>query len=71
MVRTCDQIKWPLQKGRTRHSTMEKKKRRAKEEMGRQHIRECSGLDFDSSQRAAEDRSRLQKNIAVLLNQVG
>ena len=24
MVRTCDQIEWPLQKGSTRHSTREK-----------------------------------------------
>ena len=37
MVRKCDQIKWHLQKGRTRHST--KKKRKAKEKMGRQRQR--------------------------------
>ena len=47
MVRTCDQIKWPLQKDRTRHNTGEKKKRKAKENMGRQHQR--------------VDRSRLQQ----------
>ena len=47
MVRTCDQTKWPLQKGRKRHSTREKKKRKAKEKMGRQHQR--------------VDRSRLQQ----------
>ena len=46
MVRTCDQIKWPLQINR-RHSTREKKKRKAKEKMGRQHQR--------------VDRSRLQQ----------
>ena len=39
MVRTCDQIKWPLQKDRTRLGTREKKKRKAKEKMGRQHQR--------------------------------
>ena len=37
MVRTCGQIKWPLQKHRTRHSTM--KKRKAKVKMGKQHQR--------------------------------
>ena len=46
MVRTCDQIKWPLQKDRTRHSTREKKKRKAKEN----NIREWTGIDFNISQ---------------------
>ena len=39
MVLTCDQIKWPLQKGPTRHSTREKKKGKTKEKMGWQHQR--------------------------------
>ena len=47
MVRTRDQIKWPLQKGHTRHSTREKKKGKTKEKLGRQHQR--------------VDRSRLQQ----------
>ena len=47
MVRTCDQIEWPLQTDRTRHSAREMKKRKAKEKMGRQHQR--------------VDRSRLQQ----------
>ena len=47
MVWTCDQIKWPLQKGSTRHSTREKKRGKTKEKMGRQHQR--------------VDRSRLQQ----------
>ena len=46
MVRTRDQIKWPLPNGPTRHSTREKKKGKTKEKMGRQHQR--------------VDRSRLQ-----------
>ena len=64
MARTCDQIKWPLQKGPTRHSrpTREKKKRKAKEKMGRQHQR--VDINFNSSQRAAEDHQRWQKIVA-------
>ena len=61
MVRPCDQIKRPLQKDRTRHSTMQ-----GNEKKGRQNkrwednIREWTGLDFSSSPRADEDRQSWQ-----------
>ena len=63
MVRTRDQIKWPMQKGPKRHCTREKKKGKTKEKRGRQHQR-VAGLDFNSSQRAAEDRHRRRKIVA-------
>ena len=57
MVRTCDEIKWPLQKGLTRRSTREKKMRKANEKMGKQHqIVDRSRLkeQSESSQRPSE-----------------
>ena len=59
MVWTCGQIQWPLLKGLTRQSTREKEKIRWED-----NIREWTGLDFNSSQRAAEDRQRWQKIVA-------
>ena len=56
MFRTRDQIKWALQNDRTRHSTREKKTRKATEKMGRQHQR--------------VDRSRDQWQCAAMTPQV-
>ena len=63
MVRTRDQIKRPLQKGPTRHSTREKKMGRQKKRW-EDNIKEWTGLDFNTSQRAAVDRQRWQKIVA-------
>ncbi len=69
MVQTCDQIKWPLQKDRTSHSTRENKKRKAKEKMGRQHQRvDRSRLQQQSREqpKAVRDGRRLSPMSAVV-----
>ena len=61
MVRTCNQIKWPLQKDRIRHRTRDKIKIGRHRKIWKDSIRETTGLDINSSQRAAEDRQGRQE----------
>ena len=71
MVRTCDQIKWPLQKDRRRHNTREKKKKKAKEKMGRQHQRvDQSRLQqqSESSGRPSEESEDCRQKIVADVN---
>ena len=56
-------INWLLQKDFAKHNTRAKEKGRAKE-IWADNIKEWTGLDFNSIQRAAEDRQRWQKIVA-------
>ena len=66
-IRMIEYNGFPLQKDRPRHSTRDKKKRKANEMTGRQHP--WTDLDLNSSQRAAEDRQRWE-NIVADVNSV-
>ena len=63
MVRTCDQIKWPLQKV-IQGTVPGKRKMERQKKRWEDNIKEWTGLDFNSSLRAAEDGLRLQKIVA-------
>ena len=63
MLRTCDQIKWPLQKVLQGTVPGERKRGRQKKRW-ENNIKEWTGLDFYISQRADEDRQRWQKIVA-------
>ena len=47
-----------------RHSGRGKKTKQIEEEVGRQHIREWTGLEFGRSQRAVENWEKLRKLVA-------
>ena len=59
MVRTRDQIKSSLQ-----GTLPGKRKRGRQKKRWEDNIKEWTGLDFNNSQRAAEDRQRWQKIVA-------
>ena len=63
MVRTCDQIKWPLQKV-LQGTVPGNIQRRWQNKRWEDNIKGWTGLDFSSSQRAAEDRPRWKKIVA-------
>ena len=65
MVRTCDQIKWPLQniiQGTV--GLLRKRKKGRQKKRWDDSIREWTGLDINSSQRAVEYRYIWQTIVA-------
>ena len=63
MVRTCDKIKWPLQKV-LQGTVPGNIQRRWQKKRWEDNINGWAGLDFSSSQRAAEDCPRWKKIVA-------
>ena len=63
MVRPCLNVFWFSKDNPTGHSERKKKKRQTEEEVGRQYQRRA-GMDFASSTRAAENRSRWKGIVA-------
>ena len=63
MVWPCLKVFWFSKDNPTGHSERKKKKRQTEEEVGRQYHR-VEGMDFASSTRAAENRSRWKGIVA-------
>ena len=63
MVLPCLKVFWFSKDNPTGHSEKKKKKRQTEEEVGRQYQR-VDGMDFASSTRAAENRSRWKGIVA-------
>ena len=64
MIWPCLKVFWFSKDNPTGHSERKKKKRQTEEAAGRKNIKEWTGMDFASSTRAAENRSRWKGTVA-------